>query len=90
MDVLVRRAAAAGFDRAVIVVAPGMEAQVHAHLEAMGDAPIPVDLAVQRLAEGRTLPLGTAAAVLAAARVDGWFVRRGERRRRVSAPARSP
>ena len=75
MDVLVRRAAAAGFERAVIVVAPGMEAQVRAHLEAMGDAPIPVDLAVQRLPEGRSQPLGTAAAVLAArGSTEGSFV----------------
>ena len=74
MDISVRRAAAVGFGRAVIVIAPGMEGQVRSHLAAMGDAPIPVDLAVQRLVPGRTRPLGTADAVLAArAAVDGSF-----------------
>jgi NDP-sugar pyrophosphorylase family protein len=52
-----------------------MEAQVRGHLAAMGDTPIPVDLAMQRLVPGRTRPLGTADAVLAArAAVDGSFV----------------
>jgi hypothetical protein len=75
MDISVRRAAAAGFDRAVIVISPGMETQVREHLAAMGDAPIPIDLARQRLRPGRTRPLGTADAVLAArAAVDGSFV----------------
>jgi NDP-sugar pyrophosphorylase family protein len=75
MDISVRRAAAAGFDRAVIVIASGMEAKVGDHLAAMGDAPIPVGLAVQSPAAGRVRPLGTADAVLAArAAVGGSFV----------------
>jgi choline kinase len=75
MDVLVARAATAGFERAVIVIAPGMEAQIRGHLVARGNAPIPVGLAVQELLPGRSRPLGTADAVLAARdAVDGSFV----------------
>ena len=75
MDVLVARAATTGFDRAVIVVSPGTEAQVRGHLAARGRAPIPVDVAVQGLMPGRSRPLGTADAVLAARdAVDGSFV----------------
>ena len=66
MDVLVERAATAGFARAVIVVAPGSEAQVRGHLSALGEAPIPRELVVQELPRGRSRPLGTAHAVLAA------------------------
>jgi molybdopterin-guanine dinucleotide biosynthesis protein A len=74
MDISVRRAATAGFDRAVIVIAPGMEAQVREHLVAVGDPPIPVEVAVQPLVPGRSRPLGTADAVLAArAAVHGSF-----------------
>jgi bifunctional N-acetylglucosamine-1-phosphate-uridyltransferase/glucosamine-1-phosphate-acetyltransferase GlmU-like protein len=69
MDVLVERAAVAGFERAVIVVSPEAAAPVHSHLEAMGEKRIPVDLAVQ------PRQLGTADAVLAArSAVDGSFV----------------
>ena len=68
-DVLVRRAADAGFERAVIVVRPAIEELVRAHLDEMGAAGIPVELAVQRR------PRGTADAVLAARdAVDGSFV----------------
>ena len=66
MDILVRRAADAGFGGAVIVVAPETEPVVHAHLDAMPAGPVPVRLAVQPLAPGRARPLGTAAAALAA------------------------
>jgi bifunctional N-acetylglucosamine-1-phosphate-uridyltransferase/glucosamine-1-phosphate-acetyltransferase GlmU-like protein len=71
MDILVRRAAAAGFGDAVIVVAPGTEEAVRAHLDAMPAAPVPVGLAVQQPAPSprsspTSRPLGTAAAVLAA------------------------
>jgi bifunctional N-acetylglucosamine-1-phosphate-uridyltransferase/glucosamine-1-phosphate-acetyltransferase GlmU-like protein len=75
MDISVRRAAVTGFDRAVLVIAPGMEARVRDHLAAVGEPSIRVDLAVQQLVPGRTRPLGTADAVLAArAAVDGSFV----------------
>src|SRR5689334_16864346 len=63
MDVLVARAAAAGFARAVIVVGPGSEAATRAHLAAV-DAPIPVQLALQAPGPDRARPLGTAAAAL--------------------------
>lgn len=66
MDILVRRAAEAGFENAVIVVAPDAHEQVKAHLRAVPAAPIPVGLAVQHLAPGRSGPLGTADAALAA------------------------
>ena len=59
-DVLVRRAADAGFERAVIVVRPAIEERIRAHIETMGSTEIPVELAVQRR------PRGTADAVLAA------------------------
>jgi dTDP-glucose pyrophosphorylase len=76
MDINVRRAAAAGFERAVLVIAPGMEARVREHLGRDGGAlPVPVELAVQQPAPRRPRPLGTAAAVLAARdAVDGSFV----------------
>lgn len=68
-DVLVRRAADAGFEQAVIVVRPAIEELVRAHLDEMGAAGIPVELAVQRR------PRGTADAVLAARdAVGGPFV----------------
>jgi len=68
-DVLVRRAAKAGFEQAVIVVRPAIEELVRAHLDEMGAAGIPVELAVQRR------PRGTADAVLAARdAVGGPFV----------------
>jgi len=75
-DINVRRAAAAGFERAVLVIAPGMEAQVRDHLARdEGVLPVPVELAVQQSVPGRSRPLGTAAAVLAARdAVDGSFV----------------
>jgi NDP-sugar pyrophosphorylase family protein len=74
MDVLVRRSAAAGFERAVIVIAPRMEERVRAHLDTMSNAPIPVELAVQALKPGRDRPSGTADAVLAAREsIDGSF-----------------
>ncbi|HEV3225949.1 MAG TPA: NTP transferase domain-containing protein, partial [Acidimicrobiales bacterium] len=66
MDVLVERAAVAGFERAVIVVSPDTTGPVRSHLEAMGETRIPVALAVQ------PCQLGTADAVLAARdAVDG-------------------
>jgi hypothetical protein len=78
MDILLQRAAAVGFRRAVIVVAPGTEAVVRAHLDGMhASAPpdFPVELAVQPLRPGRSRPLGTADAALAARdAVAGSFV----------------
>ncbi len=79
MDILLRRAAAAGFSYAVVVVAPAMEGAVRAHLELMRGAPgshaLSTELAVQRLPAGRSRPLGTADAVLAAReKVHGPFV----------------
>ncbi len=59
-DVLIRRAADAGIEQAVIVVRPAIEELFRAHLERMGAAAIPVVIVVQ----GR--PRGTADAVLAA------------------------
>src|SRR2546423_12219513 len=68
-DLLVRRAADAGIEKAVIVVRPEIEAQVRAHVEAIGSTGIPVELVVQRR------PRGTADAVLAARdAVGGPFV----------------
>jgi bifunctional N-acetylglucosamine-1-phosphate-uridyltransferase/glucosamine-1-phosphate-acetyltransferase GlmU-like protein len=58
-DVLIRRAAAAGIEHAVVVVRSEIEDQMRAQLARMGPAGIPVDLAVQRR------PRGTADAVLA-------------------------
>jgi bifunctional N-acetylglucosamine-1-phosphate-uridyltransferase/glucosamine-1-phosphate-acetyltransferase GlmU-like protein len=67
--VLVQRAAEAGFERAVLVIAPGMAAAVHTHLATRPDPGIPVTLATQHR------PLGTADAVLAARdALDGAFV----------------
>jgi NDP-sugar pyrophosphorylase family protein len=76
MDFNIRRAAAAGFSRAVLVIAPGMEGQMRRHLvEEPGVPPIPVDVVVQPVVPGRSRPLGTAAAVLAARdAVAGSFV----------------
>ncbi|MGO9874752.1 MAG: sugar phosphate nucleotidyltransferase [Acidimicrobiia bacterium] len=78
MDISLERSAAAGFQRAVIVVAPGMEPLVRAHLDIMGRGArveLPVELVVQPILEGRSRPLGTADAVLAArTAVDGPFV----------------
>ena len=59
-DLLVRRAADAGIERAVIVVRPAIEELMRTHVDGMGAAGIPVELAVQRR------PRGTADAVLAA------------------------
>jgi bifunctional N-acetylglucosamine-1-phosphate-uridyltransferase/glucosamine-1-phosphate-acetyltransferase GlmU-like protein len=76
MDVLIRRAARSGFAKAVIVVAPGMEASVRVHIDEHRDptATIPVELVGQRVPHGRTKPLGTADAVLAArSAIDGSF-----------------
>src|SRR5712675_176569 len=75
MDVLVRRAAEAGFGRAVIVIAPGMADAVWAHLAGLPDPGIPIALATQVPRPGRTRPLGTADALLSARpAVDGSFV----------------
>jgi NDP-sugar pyrophosphorylase family protein len=78
MDVMLRRAAAAGTAGAVIVVAPGMVEAVRDHLEAHaagGARGRPVEIVVQRAVPGRAQPLGTAAAVLAARdAVDGPFI----------------
>jgi bifunctional N-acetylglucosamine-1-phosphate-uridyltransferase/glucosamine-1-phosphate-acetyltransferase GlmU-like protein len=69
VDVLARRAAAAGFDQAVLVIAPGMDGDMRAHLAARPDPGLPVVLATQER------PRGTADAVLAARdAVDGPFV----------------
>jgi dTDP-glucose pyrophosphorylase len=78
MDFLLERAARAGFERAIVVVAPATEHLVGAHLDAMRGsvfpADFPVELAVQRAVPGRTKPLGTADAVLATrAAVEGSF-----------------
>jgi bifunctional N-acetylglucosamine-1-phosphate-uridyltransferase/glucosamine-1-phosphate-acetyltransferase GlmU-like protein len=64
-DVLVRRAADAGIEQAVIVVRAAIEELIRAHVDGMGAAGIPVELAVQRR------PRGTADAVLAAREVVG-------------------
>jgi len=78
MDISLERSAAAGVQRAVIVVAPGMEPLVRAHLDSMRRAArvdLPVELVVQPILPGRSGPLGTADAVLAArAAIDGPFV----------------
>ncbi len=65
MDILLRRAAAVGIERAVIVVGPATEDLVRAHLDATDTGGLAVDLVVQRLMPGSALPLGTADAVLA-------------------------
>lgn len=68
-DLLIRRAADAGIERAFIVVRPAIEELVRAHVDAMGRAPIPVELVVQHQ------PKGTADAVLSARQaVEGSFV----------------
>ncbi len=59
-DVLVRRAADAGIERAVIVVRAEIEALMRTHVDEMGGAGIPVEFALQRQ------PRGTADALLAA------------------------
>ena len=59
-DVLIRRAADAGIEQAVVVVSAEVEEPMRAHLDAMGTAGIPVELVVQRR------PPGTGGAVLAA------------------------
>ncbi|MCU1466958.1 MAG: MobA-like transferase domain protein [Actinomycetia bacterium] len=75
MDIVVRRAAAAGLARAVIVVAPEIVQAVRDHLDARADAGIPIEVVVQRSVPGHSKPLGTAAAVLAAAdAIEGTFV----------------
>ena len=79
MDILVRRAATAGFSYGVVVVAPAMERTMRVHLDRMrslsGPAPMPIEIAVQELPIGRTRPMGTAHAVLAArGNVRGPFV----------------
>jgi bifunctional N-acetylglucosamine-1-phosphate-uridyltransferase/glucosamine-1-phosphate-acetyltransferase GlmU-like protein len=76
MDVLLRRAAAAGFSYAVVVVSPAVENAVRAHLEqASGASVMPVAIAVQELPAGRSEPMGTAHAVLTARdEVHGPFV----------------
>jgi bifunctional N-acetylglucosamine-1-phosphate-uridyltransferase/glucosamine-1-phosphate-acetyltransferase GlmU-like protein len=78
MDILIERSAAAGVGRAVIVVAPGMEAVVRAHVDTVGRAAraqLPVEMVVQPMPPGRARPLGTADAVLAArGAIDGPFV----------------
>jgi len=68
-DILIRRAAEAGIEQAVIVVRAEIEEQVRAHLDAMGTSLIPVEIALQRQ------PRGTADALLAArAAVGGALV----------------
>jgi choline kinase len=79
MDLLLRRSGAAGFSYAVVVVAPAIEHEVRAHLDLMDQAsgapPMPVAIAVQDLPVGRSRPMGTAHAVLAAReQVGGSFV----------------
>jgi NDP-sugar pyrophosphorylase family protein len=59
-DVLIHRAAGVGIEQAVVVVSAEVAEPMRAHLDAMGAAGMPVDLAVQRR------PRGTAGAVLAA------------------------
>jgi bifunctional N-acetylglucosamine-1-phosphate-uridyltransferase/glucosamine-1-phosphate-acetyltransferase GlmU-like protein len=68
-DVLIRRAADAGLERAVIVVRAEIEELMRSHLDESDRAPIPVELAVQ------TRPRGTADALLSArGAVDGSVV----------------
>lgn len=70
MDILLRRSAAAGFSYGVVVVAPETEQAVRDHLERMratsGAPAMPIEIAVQQLPTGRSQPMGTAHAVLAA------------------------
>src|SRR5882762_1540795 len=67
LDVLLERAAAAGFAGAVVVTAPVIEEQMRAHLAAY-PSELPVSVVLQ------SEPRGTAHAVLAAAEeVDGSF-----------------
>jgi choline kinase len=79
MDILLRRAEASGFAYGVVVVAPALEGTVRSHLEVMratsGTPVMPVEIAVQELPAGRSHPMGTAHAVLAAREmVRGPFV----------------
>ena len=63
MDVLLSRAAASGFEDAVVVIRPEIERAVTAHFVAYRPA-IAVRLVHQSVPEGRDKPLGTADAVL--------------------------
>jgi bifunctional N-acetylglucosamine-1-phosphate-uridyltransferase/glucosamine-1-phosphate-acetyltransferase GlmU-like protein len=67
LDLLIRRAAGAGFAEVVLVVAPGMEDSVRSHVDTHRDpaATVPAVLVVQQLHAGRETPAGTADAVLA-------------------------
>lgn len=67
IDVLIRRAAAAGFSKAVIVVAPGAGDAVRAHIDGHRDgaSSLPIELVVQPAVVGRSKPAGTAHALLA-------------------------
>src|SRR4051812_37217265 len=64
MDVLLTRAAAAGFDHGVVVVRAEIEEAVAEHLERFPPH-LPVAVVVQPVPHGRSRPLGTAHAVLA-------------------------
>ena len=73
MDVLLGRAAAAGFDQGVVVVREGIEEAVVAHFAAQRPV-LPVSLVVQPVQRDRDRPLGTAHAVLQCRNaVDGPF-----------------
>jgi NDP-sugar pyrophosphorylase family protein len=74
LDYNAHDAAAAGFDRIVVVTRPELEAAVAAVIAAGVGRVADTRLALQRIPAGRTKPLGTADAVVAAApHVDGAF-----------------
>jgi nucleotidyltransferase-like protein len=74
VDALLRRAAAAGFTDAVVIVRPEIEAAVRAHLAARPVAALRLTFVVQQPVAGRDRPPGTAHAVLATRDViDGSF-----------------
>jgi NDP-sugar pyrophosphorylase family protein len=68
VDILLERAAAGGFERAVVVVREEIAAAVHEHLEARGTRPLPIALVEQPPLGGRHTPAGTAHAALAGGR----------------------
>src|SRR4051812_20100641 len=66
LDFLVRRAAAAGFADAIVIVRPDINDAITAHVDEFAP-PIPVRFVTQTPVPGRERPLGTAHAVLACA-----------------------
>ncbi|MEY2433837.1 MAG: hypothetical protein QOC92_3562 [Acidimicrobiaceae bacterium] len=73
LDVLLARAAAAGFHAAVVVTSATIEHDMRAHLAAYL-ASLPVEIVIQPEVPGRERPIGTAHAVLACRdAIDGSF-----------------